>query len=389
MNTNHDPTAKKQILVVLYYYLPYLSGLTEYARRLAEALGNEGYRMTILATRHDSELPLEEEIHGVRVLRAPVLMKLGKGVISPAFITSAIRLAKTHDIVHFHLPLADAGLIAPFVDSKKLLITYHCDINLGPSLLNRIIERASYWLMGIAMKRAKTIVGNSTAYFRTSRFEHYRDRFVQIYPPIETNEYQRVVDANFLTDFGVRPDACKIGFVGRIVYEKGLNYLFQAIPYLKKDLPDFQIIIAGDGDVAGGGIKHLLEKYLDRYPEHIVFTGRLSHDQLVRFYSNIDILTLPSIDPLESFGMVQVEAMCCGTPVVASDMPGVNEAVSRTGFGRLAKPADPGNIAEAIIEVATNSSFGSNFREEEWDIRNTVEDYIKCFKEFGQMDAEI
>lgn len=360
-------SSSKRILVLLYYYLPYLSGLTEYARRLAEALVDSGYSVTVLATQHNDDLPREEAIKEVRVIRTPVLARLGKGVISPAFVTNAIRLARDHDVVHMHLPMAESGLIAPFIDRRKLLITYHCDVNLGPGPVNKVIEWLSYRLMSIAMRRTPTIVGNSSNYFEASHFSRYHDRFVQIYPPIDIGQYPRTPDPAFLPAFGVRPDAYKIGFVGRIVYEKGIDYLFEAIPDLKRRIGDFQIIIAGDSNVAGGGIMHKLRPYLDRYAEDIVFTGRLSHEQLVRFYSNIDVLVLPSIDPLESFGMVQVEAMSCGTPVVASDMPGVNEVVSKTGFGRLAVPRDPENLAASIAEVHRDPPDPANFREEDWD----------------------
>ena len=68
----------------------------------------------------------------------------------------------------------------------------------------------------------------------------------------------------------------------------------------------------------------------------------------------IDGLVLPSVDPLEAFGMVQVEAMLCGTPVVASDMPGVREVISRTGFGRLVNRRDPQDIADNVAELLGN-----------------------------------
>ena len=79
--------------------------------------------------------------------------------------------------------------------------------------------------------------------------------------------------------------------------------------------------------------------------------GRLKFDDLVTFYSLIDVLVLPSVDPLEAFGMVQVEAMLCGTPVIASDMPGVREVISKTGYGRLIRKRDPEDIADKVCEA--------------------------------------
>jgi glycosyltransferase involved in cell wall biosynthesis len=77
----------------------------------------------------------------------------------------------------------------------------------------------------------------------------------------------------------------------------------------------------------------------------------LKLNELVSFYNLIDVLVLPSIDPLEAFGMVQVEALLCQTPVVASDMPGVREVVNKTGLGKIAEKRNSQDIAEKIIEL--------------------------------------
>ena len=103
-------------------------------------------------------------------------------------------------------------------------------------------------------------------------------------------------------------------------------------------------------------IKNELDAYLNKFPDNIIFTGYLEKNDLNKFYSMIDVLVLPSIDPLEAFGMVQVEAMLCGTPVVASDMPGVREVVKSTGYGLLSKIKSPSDISKKIIEVVSNKN---------------------------------
>lgn len=376
-----ESTTKRSILLVLYYYFPYISGLSEYARRLAEALVLHGFDVTVLSTQYSKSLSIEERINGVKVLRMPVLFKLGKGAVSPSFVKSAVRLAKSHDIVNFHLPLPDAGIAALGIDAQKIVVTYHCDINLGNGLLNSCIEKLSYLLMDKALERASRIVGNSSAYFDESKFVRYKNKFIQIYPPIETAIFQRCVDKRFFYDrLGLDDTVFKIGFVGRIVYEKGLSFLFEAIPYLKARIPKFSILIAGDDEfVAGGSVMQELEVYKKSYHDIIRFVGKLTHEELVNFYSNIDVLVLPSIDPLESFGMVQVEAMCCGTPVVASNLPGVNEVIVKTWFGRLAIAKDAKSIAESILAVYDSDYMGSGFKAEDWDIAETVNSYVDLF----------
>jgi glycosyltransferase involved in cell wall biosynthesis len=74
----------------------------------------------------------------------------------------------------------------------------------------------------------------------------------------------------------------------------------------------------------------------------------------VSFYNLIDVLVLPSVDPLEAFGMVQLEALFCRTPVVVSDLPGVREVVRKTGYGALIQKRDPQDIADKIFSLLDN-----------------------------------
>jgi glycosyltransferase involved in cell wall biosynthesis len=79
--------------------------------------------------------------------------------------------------------------------------------------------------------------------------------------------------------------------------------------------------------------------------------GVLRGQELSDFYAACDVLVLPSVNFTETFGLVQVEAMLCGTPVIASDLPGVREAIRVTGMGRITPPRDPDKLAETIVDV--------------------------------------
>ncbi len=364
---------KKSILIVLYYYHPYVSGLSNYAKELAEGLSREGHSVTVLTTRYDAMLPRSSCINGVNVVRVPVIAHMGKGVIAPTFWLNIIRLSRGNDIINFHLPMIDAGLACLFIKTKKLVTTYHCDLNLGKGMLNNILETISYRLMDLVLNKSRVVVVNSLDYFHHSRMKKYSQKAVEIYPPIRSIRHaqkQNLDYQNLLTKFSINPKSYKIGFVGRLVYEKGLKFLFDAIPYLEDQIGDFVIIVAGeDKNIAGGTIKDDLSKYLKLYPTKIVFTGFLQDRELVQFYSMIDVLVLPSIDPLESFGMVQVEAMLCGTPVIASDLPGVRTVVLETGFGALVEPRNSVDIAVKIatirkkdftFDIAKLQKFGSS-----------------------------
>ncbi len=343
---------KKKILIVLYYYYPYVSGLSILAKNIAEHLDKSKFEVTVLTTKFDATLSEKEIINGITVIRVPVLFKLSKGVVSPLFWLQTIRLARKFDIVNFHLPIADAGLSVLCIPRKKIITQYHCDLNLKNGVIDKFIAWISYLLMDITLFRCEQNIVSTLDYFSHSKFKKYINKSIQIYPPIDTDKFVQQPYKNLLNKLSISEKEFKIGFVGRIVQEKGIEYLLNAIHYLQSEIESFVVIIAGDyRNIAGGSIKTSLNKYIEKFPGRIIFTGYINDNELVSFYSMIDILVLPSIDPLESFGLVQIEAMLCGTPVVASDLPGVREVVTKTGNGLLSSPKNSKSIAEQIIKL--------------------------------------
>lgn len=346
-------------MIILYYYDPYVSGLSIYAKRIAEGLVKKGIEVTILTSRYDKSLPKEEYINGVYVIRKPVLFKIGKGVIMPTLPLDVIIQSRKHDYINPMLPMAEMGPILLLIPKRKIIASYICDLYLGEGLFSKFITFLSFASMHLALVRAKEVFALSYDYLSNSKMRRYQKKATEVNPIINACEFTPANDNAdyFKKNLGINKSTKKIGFVGRIVYEKGINYLLESIKYIKKDLDDFKIIIVGDyKNVAGGSIKNEFDAYMKKYPDKILFTGYLNNDDLRRFYSGIDVLVLPSIDPLEAFGMVQVEAMLCGAPVIASNLPGVREVVNKTGFGLISNIKDSKDIANKILTVINNKS---------------------------------
>lgn len=105
---------------------------------------------------------------------------------------------------------------------------------------------------------------------------------------------------------------------------------------------------------------------------------------MAEFYSSLDVFCLPSINPLEAFGMVQIEAMLCGVPVVASDLYGVRTIVGNTGMGLVCKKGDVQNLADCIMKILDDPQKYTKSHQEIHDLYSTewcVNAYLKCFKE--------
>jgi glycosyltransferase involved in cell wall biosynthesis len=349
-----------KIVIALYYYQPYISGLSVYAERLARAMIERGHAVTIVTSRFDPALDTEELVNGVRIRRVNYWFRLDKGVIMPGFVPAILREGRDADVINLHLPMAETPLVTLFA-GRKTVITYHCDIRLNlRGVLGRLMEKSIYRAMHVGLRGARVIVSQSFDYAANTRVLRHHLSRVTVVPPIIPHFNGEPIDdpMYFCHRAKVPPGSRCIGFVGRIVYEKGVEFLIHAFYDLQKQHEDLYLLIAGEyRDVAGGSVKNSLMRYLSGRDERIRFLGPLKDAELDAFYRFIDVLALPSIDPLEAYGMVQVEAMLCGTPVVATDLPGVRTIVQRTRMGQLVARRDAHALGAALERVIYDKAY--------------------------------
>lgn len=337
----------KKILIILNYYMPYISGVTEYARLAAEMLVKEGYDVTVLASNH-ANLPKYEIINGVKVYRAKVLLKISKGTVSLEYIMLAKKLAKEADIVNLHCPMLESGLLSLLIPKQKIVTMYHCDVNLPKSILNNFIVKIMDLSHLICLSRSARIGVTTVDYASHSRVaKKYTNKMMGVTAPIK--EY-------FPDKTEKQKNVQIIGFCGRIVEEKGIDVLIKAFEIIKKQRSNVELQIAGDyKSVAGGSIYPMLKQYIEEKKiSDIHFLGKLPEEEMAKFFSRLDVFVLPSINSLEAFGMVQIEAMRCGAPVVSSDLYGVRTIVQNTGAGLVSKRGDYQNLAECVMNVLDN-----------------------------------
>ena len=110
-----------RVLVALTYYRPHISGLTMYAQRLAEGLADAGHRMTVLTSCYDQDLPVEETRNGVRIVRVPVLSRIGKGVLMTGYRCQVRRLVAASDVVLINYPITppESGALLDAARSRQ------------------------------------------------------------------------------------------------------------------------------------------------------------------------------------------------------------------------------------------------------------------------------
>jgi glycosyltransferase involved in cell wall biosynthesis len=345
-----------RILTTLYYYRPHYSGLTVYTERLARGLAGRGHEVTILTSRYDRRLPPLEQRDGVKVRRLPVAFRLSKGVVLPTMPYWGIRLARSHDVIHLHVPQLDAApmALAGRMLGRPVVLTYHCDVRLPPSPVNWLAGKASRLADSITARAANAVVANTRDYAEASPFlRRFLSKLVVIPPPVEVATPGPATVETARTRWGIRPGERLIGMAARLATEKGAEVLAHAMPRVLERFPNARVLYVGQYLNVLGEEEYArkLEPLLRSLGDHWTFLGVLPDDEMAAFYSLCDVTALPSLNSTESFGMVQVESMLAGTPVVASDLPGVREPTRRTGMGRTVPPGDANALAEAIVQV--------------------------------------
>lgn len=347
-----------KILIALTYYRPHVSGLTIYVERLARALAGRGHTVTVLTSRYAPDLPLTEIRDGVNVVRVPVAFRISKGVVMPTFGLIANRLVPQHDILSLHLPQLDAAGLAlrgPLF-RKPVTLTYHSDLLLPPSPLNWLASRVIYATNHIAARFASTIIGYTEDFARHSHFlSKYLPKVTIIPPPVELPIPSAGAVEAFRQQHGLAGRGPVIGLAVRLAAEKGVEYLLQAMPAILARYPNAVIAHAGPREAIGeAAYLQKLQPLLDQFRAHYVHVGTLDMDGMARFFSACAVHVLPSINSTETFGLVQIEAALCGTPTVASALPGVRMPTQMTGMGRTVPPMDVPALAAAVLEVLDN-----------------------------------
>jgi glycosyltransferase involved in cell wall biosynthesis len=375
-----------RILIALTYYRPHVSGLTIYAERLARGLAGRGHRVKVLTSRFAPHLASREVADGVEIVRVPVATKVGKGVIMPLFPLHAAKLVGECDVVNVHMPQFESALLAALgrLRRRGVVLTYQCDLRLPRGAFNRVVEAALRPLNHAAAALAHAIVVTSEDYAASSPFlSRYASKLRVIGALIDQPAPDPAASARLAERWRLNGRR-RIGFAARFAAEKGVEYLLRALPKVFEALPEARVIFTGAykdtvGEEAYG---RRLEPLIERYRDRLTFLDLLPAEEMPSFFALCDVLAVTSLNSTEAFGLVQAEAMLAGTPVVATDLPGVREAVRRTGMGRIVPPRDSDALAEALLEVVRNRAGYVRPRAEVascFDLERSLADYEALF----------
>ncbi|MDX1372735.1 MAG: glycosyltransferase family 4 protein, partial [Nitrososphaeraceae archaeon] len=226
---------------------------------------------------------------------------------------------------------------------RKIFSIYHCEVVLPGGMMNKLVETFLNTSNFISLALSDRIITYTKDFHKSSKLlNNFESKVTYVYPPVNKPK----IDKRITKVIGEKirtKNSFVIGIAARLAAEKGIEYLFEALPQIMEngkwkmengEKKKIKIIVAGSKDPVGEeNYKRKIMKLVDKYKDNVIFLGELSQEEMGSFYSLIDVLVLPSTNSTESFGMVQVEAMMMGVPVVASDLPGVRVPILKTGMG--------------------------------------------------------
>lgn len=351
---------RKRLLFFSPYYYPYVSGITTYPEQVFRSLSKE-FEVTVLTFAHRDDLARQESLNGYRIIRMSYWFKISKGYIAPLSIWTYISQLMKHDLVILNIPNVEGTPLAILARcfGKPLLAFFHCVVTMPPGFFNRIVSSILTCANWIQLSLCTQVIGYTKDYCQSTwvgqLYQKTPSTYSFILPPVpdpgmSSQEASQIVR---------NEHEYRIGYAGRVATEKGLEVLIRAIAKIQKtDLESrYMLQIAGPygkevagEDAYGLKIQSLLQKY--NIQHH--FFGTLSGPALTSFYKSLDVFVLPSINQTEAFGMVQVDAMKCGIPVVVSNLPGVRVPVQLTGMGIIVEPQNENDLAVAIRNILSN-----------------------------------
>jgi lipopolysaccharide/colanic/teichoic acid biosynthesis glycosyltransferase/glycosyltransferase involved in cell wall biosynthesis len=285
-----------------------------------------------------------EVVDGVPVRRVASVATVGAVSWSP---TLPVWLARAQaDVIVLHEPNPMALLAYALTrPSTPLVVWIHSEV-IRPQLQYRLFYEP---LLECALRRATRIVVASPPMLKIPALQHYQRKCTVIPYGLDPARFDRTPrDWNQVTALRARSHAPILLFVGRLVPYKGVDVLLDAV----KDL-DVETVIVGDGPCRLSLMAQACDLGIS---ERVRFMGELTDEQLRAWYHSCDLFVLPSVSKQEAFGMVQLEAMLCGRPVVSTDLQtGTSWVNQHEQTGVVVRPGDVAGLRDALSRLVADA----------------------------------
>lgn len=337
-----------KVAMITPVWPPIIGGIGSVAQNNALGLKKIGISVTVFTPDYNrGEISSELEVIKVR----PQL-KYGNA----ALLLDLPKKFVTYDIVHLHYPFLGAAEVVLGAKRKarwKLILHYHHDlVGVGwRSIFFKIYNRL---FLGKIIKAADKIFVTSLDYAANSDiriyYQKFKGKFIEVPNGVSAARFFPCPPAeNLIKKYNLdnKKILLFVGGLDSAHYFKGVDILINSLAKIF----NAKLLIVGEGNLKASYQKLAASLNIS---DRVIFAGRVLADALPKYYNLADILILPSIDKSEAFGLVLLEAMACGKPVVTSNLPGVRSVVADNETGLLAKAGDSSDLVEKINYLLSN-----------------------------------
>lgn len=350
-----------KVAQIVCRFKPYKGGMSNMAYDYSLGLAKLGHEVTVLTPFYDIN-DNNFTFPDFKIKRLTAFGKIGNG----AFLPQLFWQLKGFDIVHLHYPFfggAEIVWLLKLIKGKKmkLVITYHMDV-IGGIFMKPFFKFHTKFIMPQIIKAADKVIVTSLDYAQNSNIKKLvqknPDKFVELPPSVDLERFiPSKREKELLFKYGIHPEFDRIllfvGALDKAHYFKGIEFLinsFNVLDYSGSQDAVYRVklLIVGEGN--------LKNKYKDQVAkaglqEKIIFSDPVSDLALPKYYNLADVVVLPSIDRSEAFGITLIEAMACGKPVVASNLPGVRSVIDQGQTGFIFEVKQEGDLANWVNKL--------------------------------------
>jgi phosphatidyl-myo-inositol alpha-mannosyltransferase len=325
-------------------------GVQTHVRDLAEELLRLGHEVSVLAPADDDDAMPPYVVPAGRAVPVPYngsVARLLFGPVSAARVRRWVREGD-FDVLHVHEPTSPSlGVLACWAAIGPIVATFHMSAERSRGLI------AAGSILQTALEKVSARIAVSE-YARTTLVEHFGGDAVLIPNGVNVGSYR---GAKRLDDPpGV--DGARLGFLGRIDEpRKGLQVLLAAMPAIVASRPEVQLLVAGPGDV--DDLRDDLEVGI---ASNVTLLGLVSDEDKARLLASVDLYVAPNTGG-ESFGIVLLEAMAAGAPVLASNLEAFRRVLEEGRSGALFTNEDPADLARLAVALLADPAARRGLRE--------------------------
>jgi phosphatidylinositol alpha-mannosyltransferase len=330
-----------KIGLVTPYVYPLPGGVNEHVRFLYENLRLHGHDVRILTSSHGLQRSSEGDVIRIgKGFSVPSNGSVGTITLSPRYVSQVQKVLdrEKFDLLHFHEPFVPfLSLIVLRQSTSVNIATFHAYAGFSPAM-----ELGKRTLTPYAARLHGRIAVSAAA-------RHFADRFFpgdfKVIPNgVNVGRYQRAVPIARWQD-----GTLNILFVGRLEDRKGLPHLLKAFRLVRKSGFECRLLVVGSGPQEREARRYVMTRGL----QNVEFLGRVSDAEKAQLFKTADVFVSPATGR-ESFGIVLLEAMAAGTPIVCSDIHGYKGVVQRGRQAILVPPRDSKALAAGISELLAN-----------------------------------